>query len=131
MDVRPLLLRRRADRPQLKRDPLGSILNRTMQLLDFRPGQVRVVREITEAEYASYRTAARHLRDFGRWRTIITMASANRDQFARSLAEAAKELESHQTLDQARRAIDFSLNRHLLNFLGAMLWLRIDPTESL
>src|SRR5213082_2104134 len=100
-----------------------------MQLLDFRPGQVRVVREITDTEHASYRSSARHLRDFGRWRAIVTMVSANRDEFAQSLAEAPAKLDSHQTLDEARRAIDFSLNRHLLNFLGAMRFF-LDHTQT-
>jgi len=57
------------------------------------------------------------------------MVSANRDEFAQSLAEAATKLESHQTLDEARKAIDFSLNRHLLNFLGAMRFF-LDHTQT-
>jgi len=80
-------------------------------------------------EYASYRTSARDLRDFGRWRAIVMMVSANRDEFAQSLAQAATKLESHQTLYEARRAIDFSLNRHLLNFLGAMRFF-LDHTQT-
>jgi hypothetical protein len=57
------------------------------------------------------------------------MVSANRDEFAQALAQAEKNLDSHQTLEQARSAIDFVLNRHLLNFLGSMRFF-LDHTQT-
>ena len=57
------------------------------------------------------------------------MVAANRDSFEQALSQARTDLGSHQTLDAGREAIDFGVNRHLLNFLGTMRFF-LDHTET-
>ena len=87
-----------------------------MQLLDFRKGQVRKVRELSQKDYTEYRSAVHHLSEFRRWRTLIGMVRENRNEFEDAVTSAEQTVSASATLAEARDAIDFNLNRRLLNF---------------
>ena len=101
-----------------------------MQLLDFREGpKWRIVRELSEEDYTDYRSAVHHLIAFRNWRRLIDMVRENRREFDDAVTLADQTVSASPTLGVARDAIDFDLNRRLLNFLTAMRFF-LDHTET-
>lgn len=100
-----------------------------MQLLDFRQGEVRIVRELGDDEYTEYRSAVHHLSEFRRWRQLIDMVRENRREFDDAVKSADETVTASTKLGDSRDSIDFDLNRRLLNFLTAMRFF-LDHTET-